>query len=90
MPECVRQKYQILERKQMIHDLHFPASLKAAQTAERTAVYEEFFLFQARLQDLKKLEQKQTGLLIRYDNDKLKAFIAKLPFELTSAQKKSS
>ncbi|WP_281164866.1 ATP-dependent DNA helicase RecG [Liquorilactobacillus sicerae] len=89
VPAVLQKKYHLLDRKQMIHDMHFPASAAAAQAAKRSAIYEEFFLFQARLQYLKQIDQKKSGLQINYQNDQLKKFISSLPFELTPAQKRS-
>ncbi|KRM07641.1 ATP-dependent DNA helicase [Liquorilactobacillus ghanensis DSM 18630] len=89
LPQNLQKKYHLLSRQQMIHDMHFPADQAAAQAAKRTAVYEEFFLFEARLQYLKQLDQQQSGLQINYDNQQLKKFISQLPFELTAAQKRS-
>ena len=54
----------------------------------RTA-FEEFFLFQLKMQGLKKQEKaEKNGLAIQYDVDRLKTFTQGLPFELTGAQKK--
>lgn len=89
VPADLRQRYHLLDRKQMIHDMHFPLSAAAAQAAKRSAIYEEFFLFQARLQYLKRIDQKKSGLQINYHNDQVKKFISGLPFELTTAQKRS-
>ncbi|WP_027107008.1 ATP-dependent DNA helicase RecG [Ligilactobacillus ceti] len=88
IPETLRQKYQLLPRAVMIRDLHFPNSPAQNDLARRTAIFEEFFLFQAGLQSLKQKERTQTGRLIAYDNQVLKQFIASLPFELTGAQKR--
>lgn len=89
LPLSLREKYRIIPRRKMIHDMHFPPSKEAASAALRSAIFEEFFLFQAGLQYMKKKQaQHNQGLKIAYDNQKLKAFIATLPFELTDAQKK--
>ncbi|RRK11049.1 ATP-dependent DNA helicase RecG [Lactiplantibacillus garii] len=88
VPEPLRVKYRLLSRRQMIHDMHFPASQDASSAARRSATYEEFLLFQMKMQELKQSDATTNGIAIHYDNDRLKAFIKTLPFELTHAQKR--
>lgn len=88
VPDYLAKKYRLLSRKETIHEIHFPTSQKSAKLARRSGTFEEFFLFQARMQYLKKNENINDGLKINYRLDKLKRFIASLPFELTNSQKK--
>ncbi|KRN67673.1 ATP-dependent DNA helicase RecG [Pediococcus cellicola] len=88
IPAALIKKYRLVNRQTMVHDLHFPENLKVAKAARRTATFEEFFLFQMELQVLKKRDQTENGTIINYHVDKLKAFIAGLPYELTDAQKR--
>lgn len=88
IPEAIVKKYRLIDRRTMIHDLHFPADLKSAKLARRTATFEEFFIFQMELQVLKQRDQSENGTAIEYNVDQLKTFIASLPYELTDAQKR--
>lgn len=88
LPLALRQRYQLMERRQMIKELHFPKDPAQLKAARRTAIYEEFFLFQLRLQAIKLSNQQTTGNAILYHNDELRAFIKTIPFELTHAQKR--
>ncbi|WP_203638702.1 ATP-dependent DNA helicase RecG [Levilactobacillus wangkuiensis] len=88
IPEGLRDQYRLLHRKQMIHDMHFPADANAAQAARRTAKFEEFYLFELRLQIVREQDHTLHGKALHYDLAKLKAFIDSLPYELTGAQKK--
>ncbi|GAB6091934.1 ATP-dependent DNA helicase RecG [Furfurilactobacillus curtus] len=88
LPPYLLQKYRLLDRKTMIHDLHFPKDPQAAKLARRTAVFEEFFLFELRLQMMRAKDHQAAGTEIDYDNEALKTFIKTLPFELTNAQKR--
>ena len=88
IPEETRRKFKLLPRKIMIHDMHFPENQQAASLARRSAVFDEFFRFQVKMQFIKKIQHKEHGIKISYDNDQVKMFIATLPFELTAAQKK--
>lgn len=88
IPADLRKQYRLLPRKQMIHDMHFPADAQAAQAARRTAKFEEFFIFELRLQIMRQQDRTLYGQPLSYDLAALKAFIASLPYELTGAQKK--
>lgn len=87
VPDDLRNKYKLENLKTVVHDMHFPKTKKEAMLARRTAKFNEFFLFQMRLQNLKSVNQNK-GLSIKYDQIKIDQFIDKLPFELTDAQKK--
>ena len=88
LPISLRQRYQLLDRRTMIHDMHFPKDGPAARAARRTAAYEEFFLFQLRLQSIRRANRQKNGNQILYNNQELRDFIKTIPFELTAAQKR--
>lgn len=88
LPAPVRTRYKLLDRQTMIHDMHFPEGNSDANAAKRTAKFEEFFLFQMRLQLVKQADRIESGLAIDYNIDQLNALIKTLPFELTGAQKR--
>ncbi|WP_143462024.1 ATP-dependent DNA helicase RecG [Levilactobacillus enshiensis] len=88
IPEPLREQYRLLHRHQMIHDMHFPANDAAAQAARRTAKFEEFYVFELRLQIVKQQDHTLHGQAFAYDLPQLKAFIDSLPYELTTAQKR--
>lgn len=87
VPDDLRNKYKLENLKTVVHDMHFPKTKKEAMLARRTAKFNEFFLFQMRLQNLKSVNQNK-GLSIKFDQIKIDQFIDKLPFELTDAQKR--
>ncbi|MCM6931895.1 ATP-dependent DNA helicase RecG [Enterococcus italicus] len=89
LPVQLVDKYRLMERKQAIYAMHFPDDMDTYRQAKRRVVFEEFFLFQMKLQGLKQAEKAEVnGLCLSYDAKQLKAFIQKLPFELTDAQKR--
>ncbi|MBF8807119.1 MAG: ATP-dependent DNA helicase RecG [Enterococcus lacertideformus] len=89
LPISLMEKYRLLDRPTAVRSMHFPKNHEENHQAKRRIVFEEFFLFQMRLQGLKKSEKSETnGLEILYDIERLKDFIQKLPFELTDAQKR--
>lgn len=88
LPQRLRSYYHLLDRRTMIRGLHFPTDQAMVKAARRTATYEEFFLFQLRLQAIRQARRKEDGLAILYHNDEVKEFIGRIGFELTNAQKR--
>lgn len=88
LPRKLRQHYRLMDRREMIRQLHFPQNQAMVKAARRTATYEEFFLFQLRLQAIRQARRREDGTRILYHNDELKEFIKGIGFELTRAQKK--
>ncbi|MBS4193947.1 ATP-dependent DNA helicase RecG [Lederbergia citri] len=89
LPAHILKKYKLPGRKEALRVMHFPHSPDEAKQARRRFVYEEFLYFQLKMQAFRKLEREQSkGVALHYDLEKLKTFIASLPFQLTNAQKK--
>lgn len=87
IPETLRKKYRLLNRRDALHAIHFPASQNDLKQARRRFVYEEFLLFQLKMQALRKIERENSkGISHQYDHDKVKDFVEHLPFPLTNAQ----
>lgn len=89
LPTHLREEYKLLEVKEALEGVHFPQDASHAKQARRRFVYEELLQFQLRIQALRKVRQDaEQGLSIVYDLTKVRAFIEKLPYELTGAQKR--
>lgn len=89
LPAELLQKYKLLNRRDALRIMHLPSDSEEMKQARRRFVYEEFLLFQLKMQSLRKLEREQSpGIAISYELDKLKTFISGLPFPLTGAQKR--
>lgn len=89
LPLSLIEKYRLLDRPTAVRSMHFPKNHEENHQAKRRIVFEEFFFFQMQLQGLKKAEKSEkNGLEILYDVERLKQFTKKLPFELTTAQKR--
>src|SRR5699024_11697333 len=70
--------------------MHYPENKVALKHARRRFVYEEFLLFQLRMQLLKKLHREVTqGNAQHYHPEKLQRFINSITFKLMNAQNKS-
>lgn len=89
LPQSLINAYRLPTRKEAMRMIHFPENDHEIKQARRRIVYEEFLYFQLKMQALRKFEREQSkGIPQRYDLDKLKGFIAALPFPLTNAQKR--
>lgn len=89
VPEDLRKKYRLISRKAAIYAMHFPSSSEQAKQARREIVFEEFLIYQLKIQLIRKKQKTSVyGTAIHYDILKLKQFISTLPFELTNAQKR--
>lgn len=89
IPDNLKEKYRLVSHKEAIYGMHFPTSQEQSTQARREAIFEEFLLYQIKLQSLrKKHKAADQGLKIKYDVKDLRRFIRTLPFELTLAQKR--
>lgn len=89
LPNWLLEKYRLMPKKQAAYAMHFPESVEENRLAKRRLAFEEFFLFQLKMLQLKDQEtSKDLGKSILYDVTSLKDFIKTLPFELTNAQKR--
>lgn len=88
LPDAKVKEYGLMSRKEAIFEMHFPKNYHRYQQARQRMAYEELFLFELKMQLLKREEIGQLGDCHHYDVKALRQFIQTLPFELTQAQKK--
>lgn len=90
LPDHYLTSYKLPNRKDAIQTMHFPPNRTALKHARRRFIYEEFLLFQLKMQYLRKLKREATvGHAQEFKLDEVEAFIAQLPFTLTNAQNRS-
>jgi ATP-dependent DNA helicase RecG len=90
LPQDLLTSYKIPSRKDAIKTMHFPASRIALKHARRRFTYEEFLLFQLKIQILRKRRREATtGNAQDFDESKIRRFISQFPYALTNAQNKS-
>ncbi|ASN05779.1 ATP-dependent DNA helicase RecG [Virgibacillus necropolis] len=90
IPEEYLKAYKIPDRKHAILAMHFPNDRQLLKHARRRFTYEEFLLFQLKMQLLRKIKRESTtGNAQHYDPSKTQEFIQSLPFTLTGAQTSS-
>ncbi|WP_454266285.1 ATP-dependent DNA helicase RecG [Rossellomorea marisflavi] len=89
LPIYYLEKYKLSGRLDALYQMHFPDSPQAMKQARRRFVFEEFLLFQLKMQALRKFEREHShGISQQYDIEKIQSFTETLPFPLTNAQKR--
>ncbi|WP_455165897.1 ATP-dependent DNA helicase RecG [Streptococcus sp.] len=90
LPQVLMDKYQLLSRRQAVRAMHFPKDLEEYKQALRRVKFEELLFFQLQLQVLKEENRSVgQGIVLDWDETKLSALQASLPFALTEAQERS-
>ena len=91
VPDFLVEKYELLDKKDAVAQLHFPESLDSLEKARFSLVFEELFLIQLKLANLReenRKNNKSVPLKIK-ENGLVRQFIENLPFELTNAQNRA-
>ena len=88
LPERIRQQYDLVEKKEALQGIHFPKDSEHFFQARKRLVFEELFMLQLSLYQLKADFAKKLLGVSHQITSELKAFMEKLPFELTGAQKR--
>ena len=86
IPFNIRKEYHLAERKFAIRNIHMPESLEIYDLVRRRLVFEELFMLQTRLLNLKSdnTSNSQNGVEMLLCD--MKPFFDVLPFEFTNAQ----
>ncbi|WP_427109618.1 ATP-dependent DNA helicase RecG [Lysinibacillus xylanilyticus] len=89
VPQHLQADYKLASMRDGLEGIHFPVDAGHAKQARRRFAYEELLNFQLRIQALRKIRKdSEQGTVIQFDLQKLRTFIASLPYELTGAQKR--
>lgn len=91
LPDFIIKKYNLLEKKDALKQIHFPDDKEKLERARFSLVFEEFFLIQLKLTILREENNKNISsipLEIKKDGLVMK-FIESLPFKLTEAQQRA-
>src|SRR5699024_3233682 len=90
LPERYLESYKLPDRADAVSTMHFPAKRVELKHARRRFTYEEFLLFQLKMQLLRKIKRESTsGNTQHYEPAILREFIDSFPFSLTKAQQKA-
>ncbi len=86
LPTYIREKYSLPEINRAISSIHFPETVKDYESARRRFVFEELLFMQLGLFRLR-AKGKMHGAPVIDGKKHIEAFLNKLPFTLTKAQK---
>lgn len=89
LPREIRDTYQLCEYNYAMKQIHFPDDMDTLITARKRLVFDEFFLFILSMQYRKEKQIKDANEFEFQVDAFTDDLIAKLPYELTSAQKRA-
>lgn len=91
VPDFLREKYGILDKKTAVQQVHFPESIELLEQARFSLIFEELFIIQLKLALLREQNNSEHNALALKISEKglVKKFINELPFELTGGQKRA-
>ena len=91
LPDFIRNKYGIINKKNAIKQIHFPESMEILEQSRFSLIFEELFLVQLKLIRIREATAKNTPsyALTVHSDGLVQKFIKSLPFELTSGQKQA-
>jgi ATP-dependent DNA helicase RecG len=89
LPKNMRQDEDLVELSQAILQVHFPDSKKKLQEARYRLAFEEILYLQLGMLEQKRTWRERTAQTFMVPQDWMDTRISQLPFELTSAQKRS-
>lgn len=89
LPDTLRSRYKLMDKREAIQTIHFPADHRQLRLARRRLVYEEFLIHELKLQAHRQIERNNArGQRINYDEEAVVRLIDGLPFSLTAAQRR--
>ena len=85
VPDYIREKYGILDKKIAVEQIHFPESIELLEQARFSLIFEELFLIQLKLVRLREQNSNSHCALALKIKEQgiVRKFIDNLPFELT-------
>jgi ATP-dependent DNA helicase RecG len=88
LPRWLLARYKLMAYSQAMAEIHFPSSSSALERAKRRLGFEEVFELTLAALINKREFTKEKAIAIPFNERLAKAFVAKLPFKLTDAQRK--
>ena len=87
IPDDIRHLFRLCHQQFAIKNIHFPSCSNDIEIARHRFIFEELLTLQLGMKRLKNAARKATSFTVSEDFSE--EFIGKLPFELTSAQKRA-
>lgn len=89
MPNSLRQEFGLLDYADAVRIMHCPENEKSLTLARRTLAFSEITVFRIALSRMRHSVETEKSFSLDLKNTGIKNFFAKLPFELTNAQKRA-
>lgn len=90
MPSDIIESENLISLTDAIKNIHAPENNNKLSQARQRIAYDELFLIALKMLQSKKELTRANGIEIKTDEKILKDFVAKLPYELTNAQRKTA
>lgn len=89
LPEDVVRQEGLGNIAEAVRQMHFPKDMESVYEARKRLAFDEFFLFQMRIRELRKNHRKHMSANRMKDDGSCDRLEAKLPFALTDGQKRA-
>lgn len=87
LPNQLVSTYKLMSYQEALKTIHLPETRDSLKQARRRFVYEEFLIFQLKMQAIRKKEREKTsGIQHLFTKEAVFEFVHSLPFPLTKAQ----
>ncbi|MFJ5963425.1 ATP-dependent DNA helicase RecG [Bacillus sp. NPDC093026] len=87
LPKQLISAYKLMPYQEALKAIHLPETRDSLKQARRRFVYEEFLIFQLKMQAIRKKEREKTsGIKHSFSKEAVFEFVHHLPFQLTKAQ----
>ncbi|MEI4788963.1 ATP-dependent DNA helicase RecG [Bacillus sp. FJAT-53060] len=87
LPKELVSAYKLMSYQDALKTIHLPETRDSLKQARRRFVYEEFLIFQLKMQAIRKKEREKTsGIQHPFSKEAVFEFVHNLPFPLTKAQ----
>lgn len=90
LPPDIVADVQMISHGDAVKEMHFPTSRDRLNEARRRLAFEELFSLILAAKMNRSANQRLKGYKIKFDQPKIKDFVAKLPFDLTPVQRRSA
>lgn len=90
LPPDIVADVQMISHGDAVKEMHFPTSRDRLTEARRRLAFEELFSLILAAKMNRNTNQRLKGYKIKFDQPKIKDFVAKLPFDLTPVQRRSA
>jgi ATP-dependent DNA helicase RecG len=90
LPEEILKKENLLILDEAVRQIHFPNNETRLKNARKRISFNEIFTLISLAKSIKRDNQKNKAIQIKFHEGQIKKFVQSLPFELTGDQKKSA